>query len=188
MLRSEVALVRMPSECCLDRDYNRLNLKYEPLHHLCWFFLANCGPVFDTGEHMIRSFLLNIDKLFETFVARWLQKRLPDEGLMVEPQYSFNVQHLEFKVDILIKNSEGATLAVLDTKYKDADKPRQDDVSQVVTYALANKCTDAILVYPSPVTMPLDSLVGDIRVRSLWFDLGKDLEEAGNELVTSLLL
>jgi 5-methylcytosine-specific restriction enzyme subunit McrC len=186
ILRSEVSLTKLAAGCCLDRDYNRLNKKYEPLHHLCWFFLANSGPVFSAGEHMMSSFLLNIDKLFESFVAQWLQKRLAAEGMALEPQYRFNVQHLEFRIDILIKDKEGRTIAVLDTKYKDEEKPSQEDVSQVATYALANGCKDAILVYPSPVTMPLDHLVGDIRVRSLWFDLEKDLDEAGEQLVANI--
>jgi len=143
--------------------------------------------MFEAGDHMMRSFVLNIDKLFESFVARWLQARLRREGLGVELQYGFNLQHLEFKVDILIKDGDGKAIAVLDTKYKDADKPRQDDVSQVVTYALANNCSDAILVYPSPVTMPLDSVMRDIRVRSLVFNLDSiPLDDAGEALIHCL--
>jgi 5-methylcytosine-specific restriction endonuclease McrBC regulatory subunit McrC len=53
-----------------------------------------------------------------------------------------------------INQTKEATV-VLDTKYKVHEKPSASDVSQVITYALAKNCTEAVLLYPSNQTAPI---------------------------------
>jgi hypothetical protein len=71
-------------------------------------------------------------------------------------------------------------LAVVDTKYKVPDSPSTADVSQVVAYAEAKGCQEAVLVYPIPLKKPLrDTRIGKIRVRTLAFRLDGDLDTNG---------
>jgi 5-methylcytosine-specific restriction enzyme subunit McrC len=48
-------------------------------------------------------------------------------------------------------------------------------------------CSQAILVYPRPLPQPLDAQIGAVRVRSLAFTLGDDLETAGQTFLTHLM-
>lgn len=74
------------------------------------------------------------------------------------------------------------------TKYKQPRSLSTDDVAQVTAYAELLDCTEAILIYPAPLDSPLDVEVGRIRVRTLAFDLGGELEQAGRLLVAALPL
>ncbi|MHC1630795.1 MAG: hypothetical protein ACXQT4_00610 [Methanotrichaceae archaeon] len=65
---------------------------------------------------------------------------------------------------------------VLDTKYKAPTHPDNSDFNQVVIYATAKECHNAVLIYPIPVN--LDVSIGEIRVRSLTFSLDGDLDKA----------
>jgi len=46
---------------------------------------------------------------------------------------------------------------------------------------------ETILVYPIPLSSLFKEPVGDIRVRSLAFALGGDLEESGQQFLVTLL-
>jgi 5-methylcytosine-specific restriction enzyme subunit McrC len=78
-------------------------------------------------------------------------------------------------------------MAVLDTKYKPVDRPAIEDLEQIVAYAQAKGCQEAVFVYPIALPVPFNERVGDIRVRSLAFALGGDLEESGREFLDSVL-
>jgi 5-methylcytosine-specific restriction enzyme subunit McrC len=68
----------------------------------------------------------------------------------------------------------------LDAKYKAPERPSNDDVYQVVTYAETLGCHQGALVYPTPLISPLNETFGRNRVRSLVFRLDGDLEAAGS--------
>ena len=76
---------------------------------------------------------------------------------------------------------------MLDTKYKRVDAPSTDDVAQVVAYAKATGCHEAFLVYPTEPRRPLDAMLGDIRVRSVVFAVDQQLDQAGAQLLRSIL-
>jgi 5-methylcytosine-specific restriction enzyme subunit McrC len=172
------------AEDCLRRLYNRLNADYQPLHALCRFFLANAAPGHLAGEHAALPFMVRMDQLFEEFVAEWLRAHLPPE-LSLRAQEGVGVAghgQVNFKIDmVLYRTDTGAPLAVLDTKYKVAGGPTSDDFAQVVTYAQIKGCQDAMLVYPIVVPRGLDATLRNVRVRSLRFEIGGDLEVSGRE-------
>ena len=184
------ALEHFKSADCVGRLYNRLNHDYQPLHALCRFFLENIGPSYEVGDRTMLPFLVDMASLFELFVAEWLHKHLP-------PEYELNQQeHLVidakgdvfFKIDLVLYNiAQNKTTCVMDTKYKNADKPSSADIAQVVFYALAKDCQDAILVYPRPIEHPMDTKVNGIRIRSASFCLDGDLEKAGQEFLDDIL-
>ena len=97
-------------------------------------------------------------------------------------------EDLQFRIDLLVTDSaKGNVLAVVDTKYKVPDSPSTDDVSQVVAYAEAKGCQEAVLVYPISLRRPLDTRIGKIRVRTLAFRLDGDLDTNGLSFVRDLL-
>lgn len=177
-------------DACLDRPYTRLNDDYRPLHALCRFFLAHTGPTHEQGGDRALPFLVDMNQLFELFVARWLGAHLPP-GLRMEAQEPVSVgdpEQLRFAIDLVLYRNPGhRTAAVLDTKYKAPEAAATGDVAQVVAYAELKGCTEAFLVYPQQLSRPLDVQIGRIRVRSLAFPLRGDLERAGQELLRRLV-
>jgi 5-methylcytosine-specific restriction enzyme subunit McrC len=191
--RSLVGVARVlpyTSKACVNRKYNRLNEDYRLLHALCRFFLENTGPSHEVGDHTTLPFLVDMAALFERFVAQWL-KAHPVEGIETRAQEHIFIgesEDLQFRIDLLVTNSvNGKVLAVVDTKYKVPDSPSTSDVSQVIAYAEAKGCQEAILVYPIGLKTPLDTTIGSIRVRTLAFRLDGDLDTNGLSFVRELL-
>jgi len=179
------------SESCVNQKYNRLNEDYRLLHSLCRFFLENTGPSHEAADHTMLPFLVDMASLFEVFVAKWLQAH-PVEGLQTRAQERILIgenEDLELRIDLLVTDSaKGNVLAVVDTKYKVPDSTSTDDVSQVVAYAEAKGCQEAVLVYPISLRRPLlDTRIGKIRVRTLAFRLDGDLDTNGLSFVRELL-
>ena len=74
----------------------------------------------------------------------------------------------------------------MDTKYK-IGPPSMSDIHQVIAYAEAIGCREAILIYPVEMESHLDMRVGDIHVRSVTFALEGDLDEAGRNFVNDMI-
>ncbi|MEG5036403.1 5-methylcytosine restriction system specificity protein McrC [Microcoleus sp. AT3-D2] len=187
-LQGFVTLKPFKSEACIDRNYHRLNEDYQLLHALCRFFLDNTGPSHETGDREMLPFLIDMANLYEQFVAEWL-KANTSKAFEVEPQHRVEHDTNYFdKIDLIIRDSQTKKVQyVLDTKYKAPDKVANNDIHQIVAYANALKCQNAILIYPQNLKQPLDIKNDDIRVRSLTFSLDSDLNEAGKTFLTSLL-
>jgi 5-methylcytosine-specific restriction enzyme subunit McrC len=159
------------------------------MHALCRFFLEHSGPSHRLGDRTMIPFLVNMPRLYELFVAEWLRANLPgDVILRAQETVTIGAQRdITFEIDLTLSNTAtGEAQTVLDTKYKLGEKPTSDDVAQVVAYAEAKHCRDAVLIYPVPLARPLDETVGDIRVRSATFAVDEDLEQAGQQFLVQL--
>lgn len=178
---------------CIGRTYQRLNEDYAPMHALCRLLLESSNPTHERGERNMIPFVVNMETLFEDFVAAWLRANVPAH-IQVEPHhkiYFATGDGRRFDIDILLRDrTTGQPLAVLDTKYKAPDQPSSRDVQQVLAYAEVTRAPEAILVYPSNLSRATDLYIGDsiVRVRSLTFDVGTDLETAGRKLLSALEL
>ena len=150
---------------CVHRFYDRLNQDYQPMHALCRFFLEQSGPTLDGGDHSLLPFTLHMPTLFEAFVARWLQRHLP-EGMSLTAQHHAELEptgSLSFKIDLVLEDkATREVLAVLDTKYKDTTVPAIDDIQQMVAYAARMRTRHAVLIYPAKGTKALQLQVGDV--------------------------
>ena len=188
-LQGLVAVQPYPPVACMNRLYTRLNDDYRPLHALCRFFLEQSGPGHRLGDHTMLPFLVDMARLYERFVAKWLKTHLPPE-LQLEAQERVNIGEtgsLYFEIDLVLSETGSeATRYVLDTKYKVSDKAATDDIHQMISYAHTKGCSEAILLYPTPLRQPFDETIRGIRVRSLTFSLDGDLEQAGNEFIQRL--
>lgn len=174
---------------CVGHSYTRLNQDYQPLHALCRFFLEHTGPGYEHGDHQMLPFLVDMARLYELFVAEWLKAHLPSPW-QIKAQERVTVgtrDELQFDVDLVLYDGNGRAQSVLDTKYKTPNKPSNDDISQIVTYAKATGCREAILIYPVALERPLSLMIGDIHLRSLTFSLNGDLEQAGQQFLSNLI-
>ena len=187
VMRGLTRVQALPAHKCLNRLYNRLNDDYRTMHALSWFFLANRGPTHVSGGRQIIPFLVQMDRLFEDFVAQWIERHLPSEwelGIQVPKE----AEPLRFVIDmVLYERASQHPICVVDTKYKVPDKPSHEDINQVVTYAKLVGCHEAVLVYPEEMLPPLDVAIGDIHVRSAAFPLDSNLDAAGKSLLAKLL-
>ena len=195
LLQGLVTLQPYSPQACVGRQYNRLNEDYRLLHALCRFFLEQSGASHEIGDRTMLPFLVDMARLYERFVAEWLKAHretaLLPQALDVKSQervYFGQGKALYFDIDLVLQDITTAVARyVLDTKYKAPTAPASSDIAQVVAYAQAKGCQEAILVYPTPLSEQLDIRVGSIRIRSLIFSLAGDLEEAGYSFVHNLL-
>jgi 5-methylcytosine-specific restriction enzyme subunit McrC len=182
-LVSAVTLSPITPRDCIKSFYHRLNDDYQPMHSLCRFFLEQCGPGIETGSYSFIPFLLNMPRLFESFVAEWLKLNTPT-GTHISPQYRADLDqkgNFFFRIDLVLSDiKSGKILAVLDTKYKRDTKPSAEDIQAIVAYAAAVETNNAFLIYPSSKTEEINIPVGKINVSSLGFDISQDLDHAGS--------
>jgi 5-methylcytosine-specific restriction enzyme subunit McrC len=70
---------RAPREACgssqgefvpASKCYNRLNGEYRQIHRLCGLFLQGASLSEELGPFEFRTFLLDMNKLFEDFVSK----------------------------------------------------------------------------------------------------------------------
>ena len=177
---------------CISRIYNRLNEDYRPMHGLCRLVMEHAGPDLAVGDKRFLPFIVDMPLLFEAFVAKWLNANLPSH-IKLDEQHSARLDsnvRLDFKIDILLRERDtDRPIAVLDTKYKAWDKPKSEDIQQVVAYAVRMGVSQAFLIYPSDAGSDVTAFVGPSRpgdgvgvsVRSLvlililmWPTLGDD--------------
>jgi 5-methylcytosine-specific restriction enzyme subunit McrC len=189
-LRGIVMLSVFGPGACIGRLYNRLNDDYQPLHALCRFFLEHTGPSHESGDRRMTPFILDMERLYELFVAEWLRAHLP-EDLRLNAQERVNIGSggtLHFDIDLVLEDVlTGQVVQVLDTKYKAPESPSPADLAQVIAYAEAKGCREAALVYPVSIRQPLDDKIGNIRVRSLNFSLNGNLEASGGAFLNQLM-
>ena len=188
LLIGSVSLRPFSPQDCINRTYTRLNQDYQPMHALCRFFLEHTGPSYETGNHEIRPFLINMPRLFEQFVANWLKKHLtlPWQLQIQESVHIGTKNEFRFDIDLVLYDENGRSWGVLDTKYKTPIKPDSADVHQIIAYAKAKQATNAILIYPTPLESPLDIQLDDINIRTLSFSLEGDMQKSGEFLLNAL--
>ena len=98
------------------------------------------------------AFLIDMNKLFETFVREYLRQKLDQLRLKVNKghEYLCYDDEIEIEPDIDITKSD-KTVLIIDTKYKtleDEEKVTRGDISQILSYCLAYNIKSGLLLYP----------------------------------------
>lgn len=154
LLRS-VSLRAFTSREVDEFQYDRLNAHYEAPHQLCRILLEASGMEGRAGNRNLSSFLIDMNQVFEQFVAGWLEERLPrDLVLRTQSRSSLDLRGaIEIRPD-LIASRRGLDVFVGDTKYKrpDGKKPRVSDAYQILAYCRARELRTGLLIYPSDST------------------------------------
>ncbi len=135
---------------------HRLNQAYGPVLGLCRLALHHLTLAEAAGPHPFASFLVEMPRLFESFVTARLRQGLGAHGLRVVAQqhdYLDEAQQVGIRPDVLIYAAGGHTpLLVLDAKYRrlsagdPADLSR--DLYQVSAYLDRYGLRRGVLVYP----------------------------------------
>src|SRR5215211_1297896 len=84
-LMGEVAPTNLPASALDGFTYHRLNDDYQPMHRLCRLFLEGASLSEAEGAISFRTFLLDMNRLFEAFVTQVLRDRTPS-GVSVAAQ------------------------------------------------------------------------------------------------------
>lgn len=175
---SEISPVAFPATV-LDRfTYHRLNDDYRPIHRLCKLFLSGSGLSEEAGQFDFRTFLFDMNDLFERFVTNLLRVQLPSE-YQIKAQYRVTLGsngELPMYPDIVLIRA-GRPVLVIDCKYKriSPDEFKNHDVYQVVAYCTALAVRNGLLIYPrheGDLDTGFTVRQSSIRVRHASIDLG----------------
>ena len=144
-------------DCFAAAQPDRLTEAYRPLLDLCRLLWAGLAPGESSGPILSPAFLIDMERVFETYVARGLAAAFanhPHYQLVVQPLRLMNKPSsgqpdLHLRPDLLLQH-KGQSKVIVDTKWKERTEGSlvSDDVYQVVTYCTALGASRGVLVYP----------------------------------------
>ena len=171
-------------------NYNRFNLDYENMHGLCALFIDQSSLSERQGAIQSGTFLMDMNKLFESFITQALIVRTP-QGSQVSAQDRTHLD-VERKVRLIpdvVAYFGARPTKVLDCKYKigSQDSFVNSDVYQVLAYTRSYNVREGLIVYPlSEVAFPESIKVrhdGPV-IRQLTVNLDGTRTEIENDLST----
>ncbi len=197
-LFDEVDYVHITHHLASRIHLTRLNQRFDNLLMLARLFLSNQTLVAKSGRHDSWTILIDMNVLFEEFIAKALREGLKDSSYQVVtqgPQDKF-VRNVEddrtvflTKPDISIMQDE-RVLKIADTKYKKLieDDTKygvsqsdlyQTDLYQMFAYSRKYHTRDITLIYPKtngvqPHTLELPD---ETRVNIRSIDLGRNIRK-----------
>lgn len=182
--------------------YHRLNRVYREPHHLAWLILDAIGvkDIYQEGFTPCFAFLLDMNRLFEAFVSKWVAHLLGDTNLElnVHPHDRSILWHAENNKpyatvipDLLVEIPKSTRRLPIDAKYKlyDARSVDTSDLYQAFFYAFAfgeeviARLPRALLLYPSSGAFTSQWRV---QVRSLHGTIGGEIIVFGIHLPTAI--
>ena len=151
----------LPSDVFQRMVYHRLNEHYRPIHELCRVLLSGTALEIPSGPVAFRSFLVNMEYLFQEFLYATIRRSPYFAGCRVERQSGSKILlrqgtgvtgDIHTKPDVRVASPEN--ILVVDAKYKEPltawmgrRVPTSTDVYQMIAYCVTNRCPGA-LVYP----------------------------------------
>ena len=143
--------------------YNRLNERYQEAHRLARVVLKHSFPAFSEGRVPFWSFFVNMEVLFQDYLAHLIRGGFTDGFKVsapargrVEGHFDNRIRSITLEPDVLVSDARtGKPLIVLDAKYKvptrvnrfGFERARNSDFYQIFTYASKYECP-GVLVYP----------------------------------------
>jgi 5-methylcytosine-specific restriction enzyme subunit McrC len=150
--------------------YHRLNDIYREPHQLSWLILDAMGveAIYEGGRTQCFAFLLDMNRLFEKFVSKWVKQllrktdfevrvQMRDRSILWQPE--LRRQYGAVIPDLLIEALGSGHRLPVDAKYKlyDASSVDNSDLYQAFLYAFAlggdamGHPPRAMLIHPSEV-------------------------------------
>lgn len=172
-LRPSFARVRrtpMGSSAISRIPLTRLTTRYEAAQSLAELIIGSQALAPRSESRSGASVLFNMPKVWEAFVARWIEDEWGDE-YRIEAPHSFDLTAggaLRSEADVTVWQ-DGKLAALYDAKYKwPGTTPTMTDVYQMVTYCTKLGIDEATLVYPgSGHSRSFDVSGVRVRMRSL---------------------
>jgi 5-methylcytosine-specific restriction endonuclease McrBC regulatory subunit McrC len=131
--------------------YTPLNEHYRTILSLCELILRDSSlDIEERGQMSSLSFLVNMDTLFQEFIAGILITKFGEGKIDLQKTRYFDT-HKELSEISDIELSSGKTSIILDIKYKDTDEtiPPAEHVRQVFCYSRITGSKKCVLVYAS---------------------------------------
>ncbi len=138
-------------------SFNRLNEQYRFPLALAQMILEMCSPLLEGNSHLFPAFLIDLNRLFERYVADYLAKTCSNYQHFFANKLTLSYQTQDYLdqtsqiriiPDLVLSSGEKA-LAVIDTKYKLATSELNRDYYQIISYCLAKNTLCGVLVYPN---------------------------------------
>lgn len=193
-------LHEVPASTQLQQDWRawsrtRLMSHYQPVRPWCQLVLGQGMPVALAGEQQGLSLLFPMEKLFESWVTRWLRKRLPPHlRLTAQAASEYLCWHDERRIfqlrpDLLVRDRDGIAVMVLDTKWKRLQASHrsanyglvQGDFYQMLAYGQTYLKGQGklALIYPTwkgfDAPLPTFEMGQGLQVEVLRFDIEHDM-------------
>jgi 5-methylcytosine-specific restriction enzyme subunit McrC len=173
-LSAVLTLTPFAPSACDGRFYHRLNADYRPIHALCRAVLDACAAATAAGPVETVPFTVDMPRLFERFVARWLATELPAWSIDAQHRITLDADDLAYSGRCRRPRSQttGARSRSSTPSTRTHDRPAPADVQQVVFYATVLGCADAWLWYPRAVPHRTVT-AGGVRVHTCGLDLAR---------------
>jgi 5-methylcytosine-specific restriction enzyme subunit McrC len=174
----EVALRPFTALDAESFTYNRLNEPYRRLHHLCALFLDSSSLSEAAGGSEFRTFLLDMNALFEQFITQALLDRVRGPWSLIPQSRHFldAEDRIHLRPDIVLRH-RGRMGAVADCKYKRIAGQSEfinHDYYQVLAYCTALGVRRGALIYPKHEVALGDTIQvrgSDVAIERLTIDL-----------------
>lgn len=156
----EVSDERVTAEQCSRISFNPMFSEFETVRDYCQLFLTNCVSFDYKNELKLFAFLLPMEYVFEDFIFGFIEKEI--EKVTAKSQrsdtYLDESNIFQLKPDLWLKTHEKSLIA--DTKYKivysnEMDPKNgisQNDLYQMLAYAVRFRVDEIILFYPNTVS------------------------------------
>jgi 5-methylcytosine-specific restriction enzyme subunit McrC len=128
---------------------NRKTQPYLKAINIAKMLILNYSPNISSGNENMLTLLFDMNKLWEEYIYRILQKNKPQEYKVSYQNSDKFWENKKIKPDIVITDSNGENF-VIDTKWKliYSNKPSDDDLKQMFVYNLHWKSKRSMLLYP----------------------------------------
>lgn len=157
-LLDEVSDTNISAEECKRILFNPMFADFETVRDYCVLFLENSVSFNYKNDLKLFAFLLPMEYVFEDFLFGFIDKELEEVRVKSQIQkYLDHDKHFKMKPDLLLNVNTKKIIA--DTKYKmvyseSLDNKKgisQNDLYQMIAYAIRFKVTDIKLFYPNSV-------------------------------------
>lgn len=153
----EVSDEKSTANECMNIKFNPMYSDFETVRDYCTLFLSNSISIDYKNDLKLFAFLLPMEYLFEDFVFGFINKELND----IKVKSQVTSVHLDegkifgLKPDLCVSTATKKFIA--DTKYKivysNKNDPKngisQNDLYQMVAYAIRFEIQDIVLLYPN---------------------------------------
>lgn len=139
-----------------ERDFENLKSdrktqSYSRALKISKMLILNYSPKLNSGNNQMLTLLFDMNKLWEEYIYRVLQKHNdPSEYEITAQARKYFWEHKTIRPDIVIKKIENNKTFIIDTKWKivDSGNPSDEDLKQMFVYNLHWKAEKSILLYP----------------------------------------
>ncbi len=129
--------------------YDRHTARYEPVLSLAWLLLTHLAPLAQAGDHPSLAFMVDMNRLYETYIYRKLKAASSTKGYTLQQQVSAPFwKNRSLRPDMVLHTP--SEVMVLDTKWKTlgGNQPPEEDLRQLYVYNHYFQAQRGILLYP----------------------------------------